>query len=271
MHAGVAVAAAPVRTSAPCASQRLLVSPQLRVLSSARLRCVQGLYSSSRSLVSRLEGLYGFLYEDEPLESDESDSWELLAVVSRRRHQETAFKSLLEQLQELLQLPEESFKSGALKSAEDTLQMLLQAPRQSREVHWMHLQIDALLKGDADNKGWQESWQEDYREQIQCFEEFLESSDKLRQELARMDTSDTMELVMALQYERRKLSDANDTKEFMPEEQELLDHAISKISRIGKVEVATVPEWFVPRYELVNATKVELFCVPACLFVWSRC
>lgn len=65
-----------------------------------------------------------------------------------------------------------------------------------------------------------------------------------------MEEGERHELLTSLQYERRKLRDAEDA-ELMPlEEQELLDHAVVEVARVGGLEVEAVPDWFVPRYEV---------------------
>ncbi|EGZ08070.1 hypothetical protein PHYSODRAFT_526087, partial [Phytophthora sojae] len=130
-------------------------SRELRVLSRLRSLCGSDVHIVYRSLAPRLEALHRALYG--PNDGDESasdDEMDLLAVLSRRRHQETALKALLHQLQELIgesdeiETIEEDCSEVLLQGeVRGVLPLLLQAPRKSREVHWMHLQIDALIEG----------------------------------------------------------------------------------------------------------------------------
>ncbi|KAG6623807.1 TKL/TKL-CCIN protein kinase [Phytophthora cinnamomi] len=225
--------------------------PHVHVLSRLRSACDGGVHVVSRSLVPRLAALHEALHAPRDGNGSASDDeWDFLAVVSRRRHQETALDALLLQLQELVGATEEidavEEHNSEMLPKNGLLQSLLQAPSKSREVHWMHLQVDALAEGKSE---WQESWREDYRQQILVFEEFLDGEEGLERELAAMGESERGELLTSLVYERRKLEDAD--AELMPmEEKELLDHAVVKVARVGDGQVAAVPRWFVPRYEV---------------------
>ncbi|RAW25690.1 hypothetical protein PC110_g17897 [Phytophthora cactorum] len=226
-------------------------SPE-RVLSSLRPVCASGVNVVFRSLLPRLQALDTFLQaQSVDLTDEEGEIIEYLEVLSCRRHQETIFKALVQQLKQL-----SGFNAFQEDSSEDEdnnmLQMLLEAPRKSREAHWMHLQIDALMaqqETEEESHDWQKHWQEDYKQQIQVFEEFL-SSEKLQEHLQILETSEKLEVLTALQYERRKFSE-NDEKELMPlEEQKLLDRAIEEVSGAVEVEIVPVSDWFVPRYEV---------------------
>ncbi|KAF1787547.1 Protein kinase-like domain [Phytophthora cactorum] len=222
-------------------------SPE-RVLSSLRPVCASGVNVVFRSLLPRLQALDTFLQaQSVDLTDEEGEIIEYLEVLSCRRHQETIFKALVQQLKQL-----SGFNAFQEDSSEDEdnnmLQMLLEAPRKSREAHWMHLQIDALMaqqETEEESHDWQKHWQEDYKQQIQVFEEFL-SSEKLQEHLQILETSEKLEVLTALQYERRKFSE-NDEKELMPlEEQKLLDRAIEEVSGAVEVEIVPVSDWFVP-------------------------
>ncbi|POM78316.1 TKL protein kinase, partial [Phytophthora palmivora] len=114
----------------------------------------------------------------------------------------------------------------------------------------MHLQIDALLGEETiETQKWQNFWQEDYKEQIQVFKEFLEQS-KVQSELKKFQESERLELLTALQYERMKLSEAEKEDILPVEERELLDRAVFQVSRAVAVENVKVPNWFVPFYEV---------------------
>ncbi|KAL4117411.1 hypothetical protein PRIC2_011402 [Phytophthora ramorum] len=224
-------------------------APEPCVLSLLRPRCVSGLLVVFRSLLPRLEALDALLkVPTGGLADEESEFSELLAAVSRRRHQETTFETLVQQLQQLSGLsgPREDEESG--QSLENVLQMLLEAPSKSREVHWMHLQVDALLEGTLEAPDWQKRWQEDYKQQIQAFEKVLDDSQGLQRGLRQLQETQRIEMLTALQYERHKLRDKDELVLF--EEQELLDHAIAQVSSAVDASVRTVPDWFVPRYEV---------------------
>ncbi|KAF1789036.1 hypothetical protein GQ600_10143 [Phytophthora cactorum] len=124
-----------------------------------------------------------------------NDDMELVDVRSKP---ETVFKALVQQLKQLT-----GFNAFQEDSSEDEdnnmLQMLLEAPRKSREAHWMHLQIDALMaqqETEEESHDWQKHWQEDYKQQIQVFEEFL-SSEKLQEHLQILETSEKLEVLTA--------------------------------------------------------------------------
>ncbi|KAL4145916.1 hypothetical protein PRNP1_011789 [Phytophthora ramorum] len=224
-------------------------APEPCVLSLLRPRCVSGLLVVFRSLLPRLEALDALLkVPTGGLADEESEFSELLAAVSRRRHQETTFETLVQQLQQLSGLsgPRGDEESG--QSLENVLQMLLEAPSKSREVHWMHLQVDALLEGTLEAPDWQKRWQEDYKQQIQAFEKVLDDSQGLQRGLRQLQETQRIEMLTALQYERHKLRDKDELVLF--EEQELLDHAIAQVSSAVDASVRTVPDWFVPRYEV---------------------
>ncbi|ETK94087.1 TKL/TKL-CCIN protein kinase [Phytophthora nicotianae] len=213
--------------------------------------CASSVHVVFRSLVPRLQALDTFLQAHSvDLTGEESEIVDFLEALSHHRHQETVFNALVQQLKLLT-----DFNALQQDSNEDApnniLQMLLEAPRKSREVHWMHLQIDALMsheETEEESCDWQEHWKEDYKQQIEFFEEFLDSK-KLQEELQILETSEKLELLTALQYERKKLSGSDE--ELMPvQEQKLLDRAIDKVSEAAHDEVLTVPEWFVPRYEV---------------------
>ncbi|KAG7376470.1 Leucine-rich repeat serine/threonine-protein kinase 2 [Phytophthora pseudosyringae] len=226
--------------------------PEPLALASLRATCSSGVHVVFRSLVPRLQALATCLETQHgDLAEEEGDLLEHLEAAGRRRHQETAFKALVQQLEGLAGFTE------PLEGAGDVLRQLLEAPRKSREAHWMHLQVDVLLAGEEtgeESQDWQRRWQEDYREQLQVFDELLSQSETLQEELETLEESGTLELLTALQYERRKLSDAEEKQEaleLMPvEEQELLERAIDDVSRAVGAEVVTVPEWFVPMYEV---------------------
>ncbi|KAE9329155.1 hypothetical protein PF008_g16010 [Phytophthora fragariae] len=248
---------------------------ELRVLSRLRSACDARVHVVSRSLVPRLEALYRVLYapKDES-ECASDDEWDFLAVLSRRRHQETTFRALVQQLQELVGISEEINETKEEDNTEflgqKVLQLLLLVPRKSREVHWMHLQIDALMGGEEEEekeeekKEWQENWLEDYRDQILFFEEFLNDEEKLKSELGRMEENERLELLTSLQYEGKKLKEAENAEAaLMPlEEQKFMEHAVAEVARAGGLEVAAVPRWFVPRYEVrvIGGEEKEVGC-----------
>ncbi|RLN79483.1 hypothetical protein BBJ28_00009266 [Nothophytophthora sp. Chile5] len=251
-----------------------LLPPELQDLARVRLRCASGVHVVYRSLVPRLEALYlslsvGF----ESLNDAINDDADIVAVVNRRRHREDTFAALLRELrgftelsevrnnEEVAEVGDELAVETANKQTETTLQILLEAPRRSREVHWMHLQIDALLPsldGDgADSlelNNWEKDWREDYKGQIQYFKAFMARSGALQAELDGWDASDSREPLMALRYELQKLRDTEanaDAAGFsLPEEQELLLHAVQEVSRLVTTKEETVADWFVPRHEV---------------------
>ncbi|KAF4140008.1 hypothetical protein GN958_ATG10762 [Phytophthora infestans] len=177
-----------------------MLSPTLaHVLSSLAPLCDSGAHVVFRSLVTRLEALNTFLQTHSvQLSDEEGDIVEFLEVLSRRRHQETTFEALVQQLKQFT-----AFQEGASEDEPNTLlQTLLEAPRTSREVHWMHLQIDVYWPKKRPRT----------------------------------------------RYERQKLKHKN---ELMPvEEQELLDRAIQEVAGAVGEQIGTVPDWFVPRYEV---------------------
>ncbi|GMF12661.1 unnamed protein product [Phytophthora lilii] len=114
----------------------------------------------------------------------------------------------------------------------------------------MHLQVDALL----DAAEWQQLWLQDCRQQVQLFESFL-AGEELQDTLETLQNTQRRELLTALQYERKRLQDADERDGLMPlEEQQLLEHAIQQVAKAGDVEV-TVPDWFVPMYEVRMDSK----------------
>ncbi|RLN91553.1 hypothetical protein BBJ28_00010961 [Nothophytophthora sp. Chile5] len=256
-----------------------LLPPEMQVLARVRLRCASGVHVVYRSLVPRLEALYlslsvGFEGLNDAINDDEDM---VVAAVNRRRHREDTFAALLRELrgftelsvvrnnedmannEEMAGFGDELAVETANKQTETTLQMLLEAPRRIREVHWMHLQIDALLPsldgGDSlELNGWEKDWREDYKEQIQYFEAFVACSDALQAELDGWDASDSRELLMALRYELQKLRDTEthaDAAGFpLPEEQDFLLHAVQEVSRLVTTKEEAVADWFVPRHEV---------------------
>ncbi|KAL3664460.1 hypothetical protein V7S43_010780 [Phytophthora oleae] len=228
-------------------------SPELRVLSPLLSSCSCGIYVVFRSLIPRLQALDTFLKtHSEYLTDEESEIPQFLDVTSRRRHQETIFTALVQQLKGLTGSVEIQGVNCSGNEVKNVLQQLLEAPRKSREAHWMHLQVDALIS-EGKNQDWQKHWREDYKEQIQVFQRFLEQSEKLHEELELLEVSERVGLLTSLQYERNKLGEAeeNEAVDVMPvEEQELLDRAIEEVSKTVDVDQVVVADWFVPRYEV---------------------
>jgi serine/threonine protein kinase len=238
---GLAVEAATALALEPAPS---LAASELHVLSTLRPRCSSGALVVFRSLVLRLEGLHAALSTPSEEFSDEGgEILGFLEIVSRRRHQQTAFNALVQKLDELAGL---LALQGEEKNVKSILWVLLEAPSTSREVHWMHLQIDALIEEKTGEK-WQIQWREDYKEQIQFFQEVLK-----QEQLTLLEESERLELSTALQYERNKLNGAEgEDVELMPvEELELLDGVIGLVSGADGVGIEMVPGWFVPRYEV---------------------
>eukprot|EP00644_Phytophthora_capsici_P005650 jgi/Phyca11/558662/estExt2_Genewise1.C_PHYCAscaffold_20293 len=163
---------------------------------------------------------------------------QFLEVTSRRRHQETIFTAL-----------DENCSGNEVKKM---LQQLLEAPRKSREVHWMHLQVDALIREDT-GLDWQKHCQEDYKEQLQAFQRFLEQSEKVHQGLELMEQRERVELLTSLLYERKKLGESQEREVpevLSVEEKELLDRAIEQVSKTVDVDQVVLADWFIPRYEV---------------------
>ncbi|KAK1942543.1 Tyrosine-protein kinase Btk29A [Phytophthora citrophthora] len=228
-------------------------SSDLHALSSLFSSCSSGTNVVFRSLIPRLQALDTYLKtHKEDLADEESEMPQFLEVTSRRRHQETVFTALIQQLKGLTEFAglQDINRSG--NEVINVLQQLLEAPRTSREVHWMHLQIDAIIPEDKD-QDWQKHWQEGYKEQIQVFQRFLEQSEKLHQELELLGPNERVELLTSLLYERKKLekNEENEVVDLMPvEEQELLDQAIEEVSKTVDEDQVVVADWFIPRYEV---------------------
>ncbi|KAG1684174.1 hypothetical protein DVH05_011824 [Phytophthora capsici] len=227
--------------------------PDLHVLSSLLSSRSCGVYVVFRSLIPRLQALDTFLKTpSDELADEESEMPQFLEVTSRRRHQETIFTALVQQLKDLSDFTVLQDVNCSGNEVKKMLLQLLEAPRKSREVHWMHLQVDALIPEDTD-LDWQKHCQEDYKEQLQAFQRFLEQSEKFHQGLELMEQRERVELLTSLLYERKKLGESQEREVpevLSVEEKEVLDRAIEQVSKTVDVDQVVLADWFIPRYEV---------------------